>query len=150
MFNNTNILITGGTGSFGRQYAKTLLERYTPNKIIIFSRDELKHFEMQQEFPQDCMRFFIGGVRDLEFDSVDVRMNGSKPCVWEKTQKVHPESPRITGCRSLRNCEITINWIIPTHDDITYQKYLELVWHRFLNQVEEKNSELSRDKRSDC
>ncbi len=90
------------------------------------------------------------GVRDLEFDSVDVRMNGSSPCVWEKTQKVHPESPRITGCRSLRNCEITINWIIPTHDDRTYQKYLELVWHRFLNQVEEKNSELSRDKRSDC
>ena len=64
MFNKTNILITGGTGSFGKQYAKTLLERYTPNKIIIFSRDELKQFEMQQEFPQDCMRFFIGDVRD--------------------------------------------------------------------------------------
>jgi UDP-N-acetylglucosamine 4,6-dehydratase len=64
MFNNTNVLITGGTGSFGKQYAKTLLERYTPNKIIIFSRDELKQFEMAQEFPQDCMRFFIGDVRD--------------------------------------------------------------------------------------
>lgn len=64
MFNKTNILITGGTGSFGKQYAKTLLERYTPNKIIIFSRDELKQFEMAQEFPQDCMRFFIGDVRD--------------------------------------------------------------------------------------
>lgn len=64
MFNNTNILITGGTGSFGKQYAKTLLERYTPNKIIIFSRDELKQYEMAQEFPQDCMRFFIGDVRD--------------------------------------------------------------------------------------
>jgi UDP-N-acetylglucosamine 4,6-dehydratase len=64
MFNNSNILITGGTGSFGKQYARTLLERYTPNKIIIFSRDELKQFEMQQDFPQDCMRFFIGDVRD--------------------------------------------------------------------------------------
>lgn len=64
MFNSSNILITGGTGSFGKQYAKTLLERYTPNKIIIFSRDELKQFDMQQEFPQDCMRFFIGDVRD--------------------------------------------------------------------------------------
>jgi UDP-N-acetylglucosamine 4,6-dehydratase len=64
MFNNTNILITGGTGSFGKQYTKTLLERYIPNKIIIFSRDELKQFEMQQEFPQGCMRFFIGDVRD--------------------------------------------------------------------------------------
>ena len=64
MFNNTNILITGGTGSFGKQYAKTLLDRYTPSKIIIFSRDELKQFEMAQEFPQSCMRFFIGDVRD--------------------------------------------------------------------------------------
>lgn len=64
MFNNTNILITGGTGSFGKQYARALLELYTPNKIIIFSRDELKQFEMQQEFFQDCMRFFIGDVRD--------------------------------------------------------------------------------------
>ncbi len=64
MFNNSNILITGGTGSFGKQYAKTLLERYTPNKIIIFSRDELKQFEMAQEFTRNCMRFFIGDVRD--------------------------------------------------------------------------------------
>ena len=64
MFNNSNILITGGTGSFGKQYTRTLLERYNPNKIIIFSRDELKQFEMAQEFPQDCMRFFIGDVRD--------------------------------------------------------------------------------------
>ena len=64
MFNNTNILITGGTGSFGKAYSKTLLERFAPNKIIIFSRDELKQFDMAQEFPQDCMRFFIGDVRD--------------------------------------------------------------------------------------
>ncbi len=62
--NDKSILITGGTGSFGKQYAKTLLERYTPNKIIIFSRDELKQFEMSQDFSQDCMRFFIGDVRD--------------------------------------------------------------------------------------
>jgi len=66
MFNNKSIMITGGTGSFGRQYTRTLLQRYTPKKIIIFSRDELKQFEMQQEFPQDCMRFFIGDVRDRD------------------------------------------------------------------------------------
>lgn len=66
MFNDSVILITGGTGSFGRQYVRTLLQRYTPKKIIIFSRDELKQYEMQQEFPQDCMRFFIGDVRDRE------------------------------------------------------------------------------------
>jgi UDP-N-acetylglucosamine 4,6-dehydratase len=66
MFNNKNILITGGTGSFGRKYVKTLLEKYTPNKIIIYSRDELKQFEMQQDFNQPCMRYFIGDVRDKE------------------------------------------------------------------------------------
>ena len=66
MFDGKNIFITGGTGSFGRQYTKTLLQRYKPNKIIIYSRDELKQYEMQHEFPQDCMRFFIGDVRDAQ------------------------------------------------------------------------------------
>ena len=66
MFNNQSILITGGTGSFGKKYVKTLLERYNPKKIIIFSRDELKQFEMQQEFNDPCMRYFIGDVRDKE------------------------------------------------------------------------------------
>src|ERR1700684_4083288 len=66
MFNDKSILITGGTGSFGKQYVKTILERYQPKKLIIYSRDELKQFEMQQDFPQDCMRFFLGDVRDAE------------------------------------------------------------------------------------
>lgn len=66
MFNNQSILITGGTGSFGKKYVKTLLERYTPKKIIIYSRDELKQFEMQQVFNDPCMRYFIGDVRDKE------------------------------------------------------------------------------------
>ena len=66
MFDNKTILITGGTGSFGKKYVKTLLERYKPKKIIIFSRDELKQFEMQQEFDQPCMRYFIGDVRDKD------------------------------------------------------------------------------------
>ena len=64
MFNNKSILITGGTGSFGRQYTNTLLKRYKPKKIIIYSRDELKQFEMQQEYSDSCMRYFIGDVRD--------------------------------------------------------------------------------------
>ncbi|KZN32975.1 UDP-N-acetylglucosamine 4,6-dehydratase (inverting) [Pseudoalteromonas luteoviolacea] len=66
MFDNKTILITGGTGSFGKKYVKTLLERYSPKKIIVFSRDELKQFEMQQVFNQPCMRYFIGDVRDRE------------------------------------------------------------------------------------
>ena len=64
MFNGKNILITGGTGSFGKKYTKILLKKYTPNKIIIFSRDELKQYEMAQEFTDKCMRYFIGDVRD--------------------------------------------------------------------------------------
>jgi len=65
MFNNKNILITGGTGSFGKKYTQILLKQYKPNKIIIFSRDELKQYEMAQEFNDTCMRYFIGDVRDL-------------------------------------------------------------------------------------
>jgi len=59
-------MITGGTGSFGKKYTETLLERYNPKKIIIYSRDELKQFEMEQEFNDPCMRYFIGDVRDCE------------------------------------------------------------------------------------
>ncbi len=64
MFDNKSILITGGTGSFGKHFTKTILENYKPKKLIIFSRDELKQFEMQQEFNVPCMRYFIGDVRD--------------------------------------------------------------------------------------
>lgn len=64
MFDRKSVLITGGTGSFGKQYARTLLQRYKPERIVIFSRDELKQFEMQQQFPDECMRYFIGDVRD--------------------------------------------------------------------------------------
>lgn len=66
MFNGKSVLITGGTGSFGKRYVRTLLERYKPKKLIIYSRDELKQFEMQQEFNDSCMRYFIGDVRDRD------------------------------------------------------------------------------------
>ena len=65
MFNKKTILITGGTGSFGKQFVKTILSRYKPHKIIIFSRDELKQYEMAQKYSDGCMRYFIGDVRDL-------------------------------------------------------------------------------------
>lgn len=66
MFNNKSILITGGTGSFGKKYTQTILSRFKPRRLVIFSRDELKQFEMSQSFNQDCMRYFIGDVRDAE------------------------------------------------------------------------------------
>ncbi len=64
MFDNKSILITGGTGSFGKKYTETILSNYKPQRLIIFSRDELKQFEMQQKFNSKCMRYFIGDVRD--------------------------------------------------------------------------------------
>lgn len=77
MFNNKNILITGGTGSFGQQYVKSILGQYNPRRLIIFSRDEYKQFEMQQHFNAPCMRYFLGDVRDKErveraFTNVDI------------------------------------------------------------------------------
>jgi len=69
MINGKNILITGGTGSFGKKATEIILKKYRPSKLIIFSRDELKQFEMAQEFPDskyDCIRYFIGDVRDKE------------------------------------------------------------------------------------
>lgn len=66
MFNGKNIFITGGTGSFGKKYTEILLKNYKPNKIIIYSRDELKQYEMAQQFTDPAMRFFIGDVRDVD------------------------------------------------------------------------------------
>ena len=64
MFNNKNILVTGGTGSFGKKITEIVLNKYKPKRLIIYSRDELKQFEMRQKFNQPCMRYFIGDVRD--------------------------------------------------------------------------------------
>ena len=64
VFNGKTVLITGGTGSFGKKFIEILLKKYAPKKVIVYSRDELKQFEMQQKFNQPCMRYFIGDVRD--------------------------------------------------------------------------------------
>ena len=67
MFNDATILITGGTGSFGNVFVPMVLEKYNPKKVIIFSRDEMKQWEMAKLFPNDKrLRFFIGDVRDRE------------------------------------------------------------------------------------
>lgn len=68
MLNDKSILITGGTGSFGKAFTRYVLEHYNPKKIIIYSRDEFKQFMMQNEFKEHAskLRFFIGDVRDKE------------------------------------------------------------------------------------
>jgi len=80
MFDGKVILITGGTGSFGKKFAEIVLSRFKPGKLIIFSRDELKQFEMREQFSEEqygCIRYFIGDVRDRDrlfraFDGVDI------------------------------------------------------------------------------
>ena len=81
MLNGKSILITGGTGSFGKMYTKMILERYPGVKrLVIYSRDELKQFEMAQLYPESKypqVRFFIGDVRDGErlkraFERIDI------------------------------------------------------------------------------
>ena len=68
MLNNSTILVTGGTGSFGHHFVDYVLEHYEPKKIIIYSRDEYKQFMMSNEYIEysDILRFFIGDVRDEE------------------------------------------------------------------------------------
>ena len=66
MFDGANILVTGGTGSFGHKFTTSVLEKFKPSKLIIYSRDELKQSQMQERFQSRCMRYFIGDVRDRE------------------------------------------------------------------------------------
>ncbi|MBI5643140.1 MAG: UDP-N-acetylglucosamine 4,6-dehydratase (inverting) [Deltaproteobacteria bacterium] len=74
--NGKTILITGGTGSLGKKLTRKILSKYSPKRLIILSRDELKQSEMRQAFPDPCLRFFIGDVREKDrlyraFDGVD-------------------------------------------------------------------------------
>jgi len=67
MLENSSILITGGTGSFGKKFLKETLEKYNPRRIVVFSRDEMKQWEMQKQYGDDPrVRFFIGDVRDKD------------------------------------------------------------------------------------
>src|SRR5438132_13850351 len=79
-WNDLTILVTGGTGSFGRKFTEVVLAEHAPKKLIVFSRDELKQQEMRQQFSDEVgspMRYFVGDVRDparlyRAFDGVDV------------------------------------------------------------------------------
>src|SRR5689334_9721217 len=67
--NDRTVLVTGGTGSFGKHFVKLVIARFKPKRLIIFSRDELKQYEMAQLFPQEkypFMRYFIGDVRNRD------------------------------------------------------------------------------------
>lgn len=86
--NNKTILITGGTGSFGKAFVARILKDFSPKKVIIYSRDELKQFEMAQSFDSPKMRFFIGDVRDLS--RLKTALNGVDICIHAAALKQVP------------------------------------------------------------
>ncbi|MCE3036249.1 UDP-N-acetylglucosamine 4,6-dehydratase (inverting) [Helicobacter sp. faydin-H20] len=88
MLDNKTILITGGTGSFGKKFVETILRDFNPKKIIIYSRDELKQYEMAQNFNHKCMRYFIGDVRDKE--RLKSALNGVDICIHAAALKHVP------------------------------------------------------------
>src|SRR5580692_1601714 len=89
--NEKSVLVTGGTGSFGKHFIKTVIDQYKPRRLIVFSRDELKQFEMEQDFPQakyPFIRYFIGYVRDK--DRLELALNGVDYVVHAAAMKQVP------------------------------------------------------------
>ena len=81
MINNKSILITGGTGSFGKKFIQMTLEKYNPERLIIYSRDEMKQWDMAKEFEKENQYVFLGDVRDKDrlrraLDGVDFVIHG--------------------------------------------------------------------------
>ncbi len=88
MFDGKSVLVTGGTGSFGKMFINHLLDNYKPRRVIVFSRDEQKQFEMAQYCNAPCMRYFIGDVRDAE--RLKMAMNGVDYVVHAAALKIVP------------------------------------------------------------
>ncbi len=87
--NGKSILVTGGTGSFGTKFCETVLKNYNPARLIIFSRDEMKQWEMQANFENDDrVRFFIGDVRDS--DRLGIALRGVDYVIHAAAQKILP------------------------------------------------------------
>lgn len=129
MFNNASILITGGTGSFGKKCTQILLDRYKPKRLVIFSRDELKQFEMAQEFSPEkysCMRYFIGDVRDKErlyraFRGVDYIIHAAAlkqvpTAEYNPTECIHTN---VTGAENIVNvaADVSVKKVIALSTD---------------------------------
>ena len=119
MLNNKTILITGGTGSFGKKCTEIILKKYKPEKLIIFSRDELKQFEMAQIFSEEeypCLRYFIGDVRDKArldraFDGVDYVIHAAalKQVPAAERNPFEAISTNVLGAENIINAAIDRN-----------------------------------------
>jgi UDP-N-acetylglucosamine 4,6-dehydratase (inverting) len=118
MLNNKTILVTGGTGSFGKNFIKKVLNKYDPKKIIIYSRDEYKQFVMQKELNEyeDKLRFFIGDVRDKErlyraFYGVDIIIHAAalKQIPAAEYNPIEAIKTNIHGAENIINAAIDNN-----------------------------------------
>ena len=86
-----NILITGGTGSFGKKFLEMTLKKYNPKRIVIFSRDEMKQWELSKLYKNDSrVRFFLGDVRDK--DRLDRALDGVEYVVHAAALKIVPSA----------------------------------------------------------
>ncbi len=88
MLNNKVVLVTGGTGSFGQKFVEIVLKEYKPKKLIVFSRDEMKQYEMRKKYNQECIRYFVGDVRDS--DRLHRALNGVDIVVHAAALKIVP------------------------------------------------------------
>ena len=121
MLTNKSILVTGGTGSFGKKFIETVFNKYKPKKIIVYSRDELKQFEMQQIWPDHSeipIRYFIGDVRDYHrlktaMQGVDIvihtaalkQVPASEYNPFETVKNQHYWWTECGGCSNIRRCK---------------------------------------------
>jgi UDP-N-acetylglucosamine 4,6-dehydratase len=107
MLNGKSILVTGGTGSFGNKFIETVLRRYQPDRLIVFSRDELKQYQMRERFADSehpSIRYFLGDVRDRDrlyraFDGVDIVVHAAalKQVLRASTTPSRPSRPTSWG-----------------------------------------------------
>lgn len=118
MLNDKTILITGGTGSFGRKFTERILKDYKPKKIIIYSRDEYKQYLVQKDFSKysDVLRFFIGDVRDKErlhraFYGVDIVIHAAalKHVPLMEYNPIEAVKTNIHGAENIINASIDMN-----------------------------------------
>ena len=112
-FNEKTILITGGTGSFGKAFLKFLIKKHKPKKVIIFSRDELKQYNLSQNLKNDNVRFFLGDVRDKDrllraLNNVDLVVHAAalKQVVAAEYNPTETIQTNITGAENLINTSI--------------------------------------------
>ena len=114
--NGRSILITGGTGSFGQTFVKHLIANYSPAKVVIYSRDELKQFEMHNELDHPCLQYFIGDVRDLErlkraLHGIDTLIHAAaiKQVVTSEHNPIEAIKTNVLGAENIINAAIDLD-----------------------------------------